>query len=393
MKKALFIIWLGINTTVCYGQYDWDGIDVPAEANNANYNWELVDELSDDFNYETPAGSNKGSEFDERWENGYINSWPGFGNTTWTPDNSKVTGGNLEVKATVNPSGQNLNFFSAIHSKELLVYPVYVETRMKVMNSVMANAVWMLSDNSLEEIDIVEAYGSSDSESAQSSKNWFAERMHLSHHTFKRENGTTSDYQPTDAGSYYRLQPAGSKWRDNFHTVGVYWRDPFHLEYYIDGELVRTVSGPDIIDPNEHLGGNGLTQREYIIVSGAAQGWQVNNGVWPTANELAVAEDNIFKVDWIRSYKRIDATSSVSKIKVSDKVSFTNPIQNQITVKANANIDRIMFYHVNGRLAKSVNYLSQDQHIISLTDLDKGMYIMHVVDKDGFWGSEKLVKQ
>jgi len=38
-------------------------------------------------------------------------------------------------------------------------------------------------------------------------------------------------------------------WRGEFNRVGVYWQDPWHLEYYNNGELVRTVSGPSQIDP------------------------------------------------------------------------------------------------------------------------------------------------
>jgi agarase len=284
---------------------DWDDLPVPAEQLNGDVSWELVEALSDSFNYETPYGPNKGSEFNEKWEDGFINGWTGPGNTVWTPNNSRVTGGNLELKATSLNASANTNNFSAVHARTSITFPVYIETRVKVMNSVMANAVWMLSDNSSEEIDIVEAYGSSFSESKNSTREWFAQRMHISHHTFDRSVSPFLDYQPTDSGSWYRLQPAPSYWRDNFHTIGVYWRDPFHLEYYIDGSLVRTVSGAAIIDPNEYRDGNGLSLPETIIFSGAAQNWQVNQNVWPTVNELAVEEDNVFKIDWIRTYKRI----------------------------------------------------------------------------------------
>ena len=132
--------------------------------NNA-VTWEIVTALSDDFNYETPYGSNKGTEFNAKWEDGYFNNYPGFGNTIWTPNNSRVTGGNLELKATSLNAAANTNNFSAIHARTSIEYPAYIETRVKIMNSVMANAVWMLSKNSAEEIDIVEAYGSSYSES------------------------------------------------------------------------------------------------------------------------------------------------------------------------------------------------------------------------------------
>lgn len=284
----------------------WDGLPVPAEQLNANVSWELVEALSDSFNYETPYGPNKGSQFNEKWEDGFINAWTGPGNTVWTPNNSRVSGGNLELKATSLNAAANTNNFSAVHARTSVLYPVYIETRVKVMNSVMANAVWLLSSNSSEEIDIVEAYGSSFSESKNSTREWFAQRMHLSHHTFDRSVSPVLDYQPpTSSGSYYQLQPVPSYWRDNFYTIGVYWRDPFHLEYYIDGSLVRTVSGAAIIDPFEYRDGNGLSLPETIIFSGAAQTWQVNQNVWPTVNELAVEENNVFKIDWIRTYKRI----------------------------------------------------------------------------------------
>ena len=45
----------------------------------------------------------------------------------------------------------------------------------------------------------------------------------------------------------------GTIWRNDFHRVGVYWKDPFNLEYYVDGKMVRRVSGKNIIDPNDFL--------------------------------------------------------------------------------------------------------------------------------------------
>lgn len=398
-KKNVLFPFLVI-TFVSFSQ-DWNGIEVPAESGNSNITWELVDELSDSFNYETPSGSNKGATFNEKWEDGYINSWPGFGNTIWTPNNSRVTGGNLELKATSLNASENTNNFSAIHARTPIIYPVYIETRMKIMNSVMANAVWMLSDNSLEEIDIVEAYGSSYSESQGQTKEWFARRMHLSHHTFKKEVGDENgngipnerlDYQPTDSGSYYLLPEADGKyWRNGFHRVGMYWRDPFHLEYYVDGNLVRTVSGASIIDPDEHLNGNGLSSPETILFSGAAQGWQVNNGIWPTVNELAVEANNIFQIDWIRTYKRKDVLST-QEYRISKVLSFSNPIGNYITIKPDAEVSKVDLYQMNGALVKSVKNLSKAEKTIIVSDLSSGVYIIRVQNNLGDWYTGKLVK-
>jgi hypothetical protein len=46
-------------------------------------------------------------------------------------------------------------------------------------------------------------------------------------------------------------------WRDDFHRVGVFWKDPFTLDYHVDGELVGTMCGEDIIDPDNYTGGTG----------------------------------------------------------------------------------------------------------------------------------------
>ncbi|WP_189359247.1 T9SS type A sorting domain-containing protein [Algibacter mikhailovii] len=377
-------------TTMISGAQDWAGIAIPAESGNSDIKWELVDELSDSFNYETPSGSNKGTTFNERWEDGFINPWPGFGNTTWSPNNSKVTGGNLELKATSLNGALNTNNFAAIHARSEIIYPVFIETRMKIMNSVMANAVWLLSSNSKEEIDIVEAYGSSYSESKGASRDWFARRMHLSHHTF---SSSGEDYQPTDSGSWYVLPVAdGQYWRNSFHRVGMYWRDPFHLEYYIDGVLVRTVSGPSVIDPNEHLGGNGLSRPETIIFSGAAQQWQVNGGVWPTVNELAVEANNIFQIDWIRTYKRVNVLSTEDH-NISKFLGFNNPIKRgeHITIDSDSDINQVDLYQINGVLVKSVKNISKQQQSLSVDTLSSGMYLIRVQLHSGNWYSGKLV--
>lgn len=391
IKSNFLVLSLLITITTTSFSQDWNGISVPAESNNSNFSWEIVDVLSDSFNYETPSGSNKGATFNAKWKDGYINSWPGFGKTIWTPNNSKVTGGNLELKATSLNAATNTNNFSAIHARTEIIYPVYIETRMKVMNAVMANAVWMLSSNSKEEIDIVEAYGSSFSESNSSSRDWFARRMHLSHHTF---SASGADYQPKDAGSYYLLPVADGKyWRNAFHRVGMYWRDPFHLEYYVDGKLVRTVSGTSIIDPNKHLNGNGLSLPEKIIFSGAAQQWQVNGNVYPTVNELSLESNNIFQIDWIRTYKRIDNSLSTKKYSISNVLSFSSPISDSISIKSNADLSKIQIYQMNGGLVKSIKNISKSNKVVFVNDLSSGIYIIKAHSNSGNLYSGKIIKQ
>ncbi|WP_084004971.1 carbohydrate-binding protein [Gilvimarinus polysaccharolyticus] len=274
---------------------DWADLPVPADAGAGN-TWELVDALSDDFNYSAP-GDGKSQVFYERWSEGFINAWQGPGLTDYHDPNSSVVDGNLVIEATRKPNSDEV-YTGAIHSKASVRYPVYVETRVKIMDQVLANAVWMLSSDSTEEIDIVEAYGSSRSDQA-----WFAERMHLSHHVFIRD--PFQDYQPKDDASWY---VDGRLWRDQFSRVGIYWRDPWHLEYYIDGELVRTVSGEEIIDPKGYTNGAGLSKDMQIIVDAEDQGWRSDNGIKASDEELSDPDKNRFYVDWIRVYKPASTT-------------------------------------------------------------------------------------
>ncbi|WP_020208740.1 carbohydrate-binding protein [Gilvimarinus chinensis] len=271
---------------------DWDGLPVPADAGSGN-TWQLQSNVSDDFNYSAPANG-KSAAFYDRWSEGFINAWQGPGLTDYHNPNSRVENGKLVIQATRKP-GTNQVYTGAVHTHDSIQYPVYIETSSKIMDQVLANAVWMLSSDSTEEIDIVEAYGSS-----RPDQTWFAERMHLAHHVFIRD--PFQDYQPKDMGAWYA---DGRLWRDQYSRVGVYWRDPWHLEYYIDGELVRTVSGVDMIDPYGYTNGTGLSKPMQIIVDAEDQDWRSDNGIVATNAELADSSKNQFYVDWIRVYKPV----------------------------------------------------------------------------------------
>lgn len=285
---------------------DWDGIPVPANPGGGK-TWELHP-LSDDFNYEAPAAG-KSTAFYERWKEGFINPWTGPGLTEWHPHYSYVTNGKLAITSGRKP-GTNQVYLGSITSKTPLTYPVYMEARAKLSNMVLASDFWFLSADSTEEIDVIEAYGSD-----RPGQEWFAERLHLSHHVFIRD--PFQDYQPTDAGSWY-ADGKGTKWRDGFHRVGVYWRDPWHLEYYVDGKLVRTVSGQDIIDPNGFTGGTGLSKPMYAIINMEDQNWRSDNGITPTDAELADPSRNTYYVDWVRFYKPVPASGNVTTVELGN---------------------------------------------------------------------------
>jgi len=196
------------------------------------------------------------------------------------------------LDATRKPDTNEV-YAGIISSKEQVRYPLYMEARVKISPMVLANNVWLLSPDDTKEIDVVEAYGSD-----RPGQEWFAERVHISHHVFIRE--PFQDYQPTDGGSWYHN---GTTWRDDFHRFGTYWRDPWHLEYYIDGELVRTVSGEAIIDPLGYTNGTGLSKAMDVILNVEDQNWRSDQGITPTDEELLDEEKRQYLVDWIRIYQ------------------------------------------------------------------------------------------
>lgn len=291
--------------------YDWDAYEVPAALSTlSGLEWVLSDQ-SDDFNY-TSGTDSKSAEFDAKWYARYPQEgWTGPNPTVWRSQNSYVDGGALHLFAsreageptvTFTYSGESYTMpitnSGCISSQKAFTYPLYIETRAKVAKTTVASAVWMLSDDSAEEIDIIEAYGGDRWANA-----WFSPtRMHLSHHVFERTSaGITGDYQPSDEGSFYT--DGSTNYSDGYHRVGVFWRDAFHLEYYIDGKCVRVVDGADMIDPYSYRGGLGLSQEEFLIFSQGDQTWRAVTGLSPTTEEIANTANNTFSIDWIRIYE------------------------------------------------------------------------------------------
>ncbi len=270
---------------------EWDQYPVPADPGKG-YEWQLHP-LSDDFNYDAPARG-KSEEFYERWSEGFINPWSGPGLTEWHPSQSYVADGRLILTAK-RKRLSNKMLMGSITSKASLTYPLYMEIRAKLMNQVLASDFWLLSKDSTEEIDVLEAYGGDRPENK-----WFAERLHLSHHVFIRE--PFQDYQPkTDDTWHYD----GTVWREDFHRIGVYWRDPWHLEYYVDGKLVRVASGKEVIDPLDYTKGTGLSKPMHAIINLEDQDWRTAQGLTPTNSELKDSGRDPFMIDWVRFYKPV----------------------------------------------------------------------------------------
>ncbi|MEM9410273.1 MAG: dockerin type I domain-containing protein [Planctomycetota bacterium] len=293
---------------------DWDGLAVPATPPEG-MEWQ-IQPISDSFNYQATY-NNRPPEFTNRWTDWFINPWSGPSLTQWDRGHVWMNGDELGIQAHHDPNSNDI-FMGCLSSLDTYSYPLYMEARVLLSDCALANNIWMLSADSEEEIDMMETYPTS-----RSSSNWLDQRMHLSHHVFIRQ--PFQDYQPRDKegvfGTWY-WESNRSDWRGDWVRMGVYWKDPWHLEYYIDGQWVRTIksfehsfknpSGQvesyqtsfNAIDKYDYTNGTGLSKPMHIIVNMEQQSWLTDLGVIPTDEELNDANGrNIFFIDWLRVYK------------------------------------------------------------------------------------------
>ncbi|KAA1243459.1 T9SS type A sorting domain-containing protein [Aquimarina sp. RZ0] len=420
---------------------DWNGVPVPADA-GIGKTWELQSETSDDFNYlfnETNQFSNFGSD---KWYNFYHNSWDGPGTTYWKYNHVSVDGDDLVLRASrwgqggetalprttfPNKMGRPADGVNAgcITSTKKVLYPVFVESSVSVADIVLASDVWLLSPDDTQEIDIIECYGGDEQGNA-----FFAEFIHLSHHSFIRDPFT--DYQPRDLDSWWSRSDV-SVWGEycwnngdrRYVRIGVNWISPVHFEYYIDGELVRVLynkafatkrngtwtytyptmtngeldfdsngfqtavqfatgnsysfqtleaannaSSVSVIDPGNFQGGNGFTKEMDIIINVESQNWHVEANRTPTDDQLSNPDRNTMKVDWIRVYKPVDQNLSVDDILLENEVAvYPNPVKDVLNL--HEKITSWELYSMTGSVLKVGTKKN-----INVTDLPAGVYFI-----------------
>ncbi|UZO82592.1 Ig-like domain-containing protein [Aquimarina sp. ERC-38] len=369
-KRLSLLLFL---CTFSFFAQDWKGIPVPAQASPGS-TWKLLEAPSDDFNYVFKK-TNKRSDFGgKKWYNFYHNGWDGPGTTYWKYNHVSVDGNDLVLEASrwnrnkedlpptrlPNKMGRPQDGISSgcITSNSRVKYPVFVEARVSVADIVLASDVWLLSPDDTQEIDVIECYGGNEHGNA-----FFAEFIHLSHHSFVRQPFT--DYQPRDFNSWWGT-PTVKNWGEyhwnkgnrRYVRIGVNWISPFHFEYYIDGKLVRVLydkavatnrnntwtyeyptmtngrlnfkkdgfqamtrfqtsksyslqtlkkasnaSSVSIIDPYNFQKGAGFNKAMDIIINVESQNWHVDAGRTPSDKDLKDPAKNTMKVDWLRVYK------------------------------------------------------------------------------------------
>lgn len=337
----------GKNQIITEGLADFKNVMVPPSPGDG-MKWEYDDSVSDDFNYDFNSSSRTEFGPKSQWTNWYHNDWKGPGLTIWDEDNVLVKDGNLtlittRIEGETKKYGKGLSGkatrLGCVSSNKQIVFPVYIEARLKVPNTVNASGAWLLSPDDTQEIDFMEAWGGEydrNTGNGDGSGRELWENIHLSHHIFIRK--PFKDYQPKDETTWY-TRTGVEAWNDGYHRYGVFWKSPTELFYYIDGRLVKTTIGlnststkhgidplgytaAELKDPNDPNKGakldeegnfiidlskrTGLNKPMDILIDMEDQDWRAALGATPTDAEIANTEDHTYKIDWIRIYNAVE---------------------------------------------------------------------------------------
>lgn len=432
--KAIAVALLTVICVQINAQNDWDAISVPPDAGLGN-EWILNDDASDSFNYTFDATATR-TTFGPpgepaKWINFFHNNFQGPGATNWEEENVSVSGGFLRLlnDRDFNPDGsavmKSYQFGGETISRpetqsgcitgvstNRVIYPVFVETMVRVMNSSLASDVWLLSADDKEEIDIIEAYGGAQSDGRNA---FFAERIHLSHHVFIRPPNFR-DYQPSDWNSWF-TRTGVSSWGGIDVRIGVYWKSPTIIEYYIDGELVRILDNDaiaskipngtweysypagvtstgqsgqleridsgqmkgfqdmdfassleeakqlseiSVIDPFNYLeNGRRFSRPLDIIINTEDQSWQAAANRSPNNTEILNATDNTMLVDWIRVYKPVPTGDRSRSLTFNNKSNYIEPSETKpnFAIGQKAEIDITYATGITGGVEEDLTYV------------------------------------
>lgn len=432
--------------------YDWDRVAIPENLLDQHKNWILNEDLSDDFSYDFAPKTTKTNfgpaDCPNKWYNFYHSNWDGPGATKWVHENVEVKDGSLMIHATrpianeqkwmteynVNRTATRTACFT---SNKKVSYPAFVEAYVRLSALPVASCFWMLSPDDAQEIDILEAYGGI---------NWYKKFLHLSHHYFDRTPFT--DYQPKDWGSWY-MENGKNDWLDQDIRIGVYWRDPLHLEYYVNGVHVRTISdkalwskngfssyaglpaygyykktngvinGHDayttvypatslddanaesdvsIIDGYNYLaveplhqGKPGLWKDLDLIINVEVQSWHAYENRIPTDAQIEAEKNDPFKVHWVRVYHPGDDEASVEDNKVFDFANaYYDKSSSQIVVRGE-NLFQAKLYSIGGIPITTQRVGVSNEIFIPVANVSEGIYFIQVLNNENQMQTIKLM--
>lgn len=251
--------------------------------------WQLVPELSDEFN---------GSKLDtSKWRPQH--AWYiGMAPSLFIPENVSISDGYLVLKTTplmpgkypasrtlgapcvssLLPIANSANYVSDDSGRVVRISPgYYYESRISGPSGYMSSA-FFLQIKSGQEIDIAENWSASKNNPIQGEMFKFQARSNT--HWFP--NGYMSK---NDTHSAFAISSPNTE----FHVYGVWLKTPRQAEIYVDNRYVTT----------HYLRGD-FTEPMYMFIDSEPSPFQ---GAPAPAEVAANPDQYVMKVDWVRTYR------------------------------------------------------------------------------------------
>ena len=238
------------------------------------YRWEMVRELSDEFN--------EGKLDSSKWTPDHP-YWKGREPSRFKEENVSVSHGNLDLRSTTNVTHlpevgdpwRDIWVQSAcVSSKNPIASYGYYEARIKASQLSMTSSFWFQGKYS--EIDVVEQIGAPVLAPQRS------RYMMMNTHYF---TGNPLQNQATPAKSKMRSGAA-----EQFHVYGVWWQDKDSVVFYQDGkEVARLRPRGEFAEPM------------YMFFDTEV----FRDAGLPTVESLHDDHKNTMYIDWVRSWKLV----------------------------------------------------------------------------------------
>ncbi|WP_111978011.1 carbohydrate-binding protein [Algibacillus agarilyticus] len=254
------------------------------------------------FNDNTPQGkkwqkvNNLSDEFDVWDSSKWIKTNWNYGGTpvNMLNQNSGVENGNLWIRATLNENNPDQWFeTSRVRSNAKIKFPMYTESRIKVANISAYSTFWLNNGdiNNRDEIDIIEI-NPVPTCNCQPDYPW---KMNSQY--FITKNGVTERHHGnsdnrTDLSDGNTLQ--GVLWTEEYHVFGAWWKDAHTVQFYLNGEPVNKVNTQQAFTLEQHIIWDLWTQNSSWV------------GGLPQKSDLLNDNNNIMKVDWIRTWSLVN---------------------------------------------------------------------------------------
>ncbi|MEM9411469.1 MAG: family 16 glycosylhydrolase [Planctomycetota bacterium] len=291
MNKTLFLALAACMFTACSGFAQTSPQFNPGQdPRPKGQRWELVPELSDEFDGKSLDNS--------KWMNTDPSRWIGRPPGIFKQDTVSVTGGLLRITNYLldSPEVQNGNLYTHAGGHLISRTPAqvgyYCEARIKANKTFMSSTFWLITyrneqtgcDVRTTELDIQECVGQ-----VTSSAGWaqdFDESMHSNTHS----RNVTCD---TPQGSRGNDTLTSTKVYDDFHTYAAWWKSPTEILFFLDGQFVYSVT--PVADFDIEM---------YMKLVTETYDWNpvpADNGMNGTEEERTTS------YDWVRTWQLADA--------------------------------------------------------------------------------------